>query len=153
MNLEFERMQGEGSNTKSTLSVLSHSEDLSPFEDESECCMVNSDRLDHNPQLHALTHSSELHALAKWHAENMAADKKVNHIAPSDALARTTTAPLAKQLGQNISRGKDFVGAYRKMITDASKFCNIIDPEYREIGMATAQGKDGKTYMCLVFRG
>ena len=131
-------------------SAFSDSEDSdTPAFVDADLEMVNVERK--QQRVPALTRSSELDGLAKWHARRMAKARKIMHSEPSQVSARMDWG--TKKLGSNVGRGRYFQKGYDKMMQEATIYCNVVDPLYTEMGMATFQGNDGKIYICQLFRG
>lgn len=101
--------------------------------------------------VHLLRRSPELDGLAKWHVRRMAKAGRLMHSEPSQVVTRMEWG--TKKLGENISRGRTFQMGYDKMMEEVSNYSNVVDAHYTHMGMATTKGKDGKIYICQLFRG
>lgn len=148
----------EQSNTGCTFDFSSTTTDtdteVKPIEEteDVELSLVNDLRVNKTSGLvRPLTRSPELDGLAKWHVQRMANAQKVKHTQPSEVLTRVDWGTT--KLGENVGRGISFFAAHRKMMKEASNFSNLVDPQYHEMGIATARGNDGKIYICQLFRG
>lgn len=118
-------------------------------------CLCNYERSRH--AIAPLKRSRELDTAARWHAEEMAARNKVRHSDPSSLQAHLLTTDY-EILGENVAVGdskgrKCLRNLHEKMMLDFGNFNNIMDKRYTEMGMATHKSKDGKLYICQVFRG
>lgn len=110
--------------------------------------MVNAERAKRCAP--ALKRMRDLDAAARWHAEKMAAANEVFH-ANADKLLSMLETP-SDYLGENVGRGKSIQEIHEEMMENKSDVYNMSDRRYREMGMATAKGKDGNLYLCQIFR-
>lgn len=126
--------------------------DNQPFDDwDDETSIINDARAGRNAGLKPLVRCDDLDALARQQVIRMASSKTVKHSDLNKLLGQMTG--VNHKLGENVSRGKTWSSGHRKIMDEASNYCNVIDPKYREMGVATAKGKDGKIYICQLFRG
>lgn len=111
--------------------------------------MVNTERT--KRAVPALKRSSDLDAIARWHAETMAAETTVRH---SDAreLQSKLDGPC-NHLGSNVATGESIRVIHNEMIHNKGDLRNMTDRRYKQMGMATSRGSDGQLYLCQIFRG
>ena len=112
--------------------------------------MVNTERTKRTTP--AVKRSSELDAVARWHAEVMAAEGKVRHSDAKDLQAKLMDN-LGEHLGENVGAGESIRAIHHEMTQNLGDFRNMTDRRYKEMGMATARGADGELYLCQIFRG
>ena len=150
-----QKLNGEISQTTGTcLSTIEseHDRAVQPFDEgDFETSILNEDRPRHNARLTPLVRSKDLDALAECQVQKMAKACKVKHSNLSKLLEQMTG--VSNKIGENVGRGRTFVGGHGKMNGEASNFWNLIDAKYSEVGIATAEGMDGKVYICQLFRG
>lgn len=112
--------------------------------------MVNNERISH--MVAPLVRLSELDAIAKAHAEEMARSGEVFHSKPQEI--RSSFCRTSRRLGENVARGADIRSIHSSMMKNVSDRNNMLDRRYTNMGMATARGKgDGLLYLVQVFRG
>ena len=144
--------------TSATLSTKD-SEDydcgLQPFDEgHVERNLVNDVRIRSSSSLKLLARRSDLDVLAEEHARRMASNQAVKHSKLDKVLDGIQSQQHKyEQLGENVGRGRTLLRANERMMEEASNVWNILDSRYTEMGMATAKGKDGKVYICQLFRG
>ena len=90
--------------------------------------------------------------IARLHAEQMAAAEDLHHL-DLDALRLALKDINYRRLGANVQRGESIRGIHAEMINVVSNKNNILDRRFTHMGMGTAIGKDGKLYLCQVYRG
>lgn len=99
-----------------------------------------------------LTRMLGLDAIARLHAEEMAATGRVYYLDLS-----TLTFALkdinCRRLGVNVQKGKSIRDIHKLMMQALSNKNNILDRRFTHMGMGTAVGKDGALYLCQIFRG
>jgi Cysteine-rich secretory protein family len=112
--------------------------------------MVNNDRI--SQMVAPLIRLSELDAIARSHAEDMARKGEVFHSKPQEI--RSSFCRASRRLGENVARGPDIRAIHAGMMNNVSDRNNLLDRRYTNMGMATARGKDdGLLYLVQVFRG
>ena len=112
--------------------------------------MVNMERTKRT--VPAVKRCSELDAVARWHAETMAAEGKVRHSDTKDLQAQLTDK-VGEHLGENVGAGESIRAIHHEMMNNLSDSRNMTDRRYKEMGMATARGKTGELFLCQIFRG
>jgi uncharacterized protein YkwD len=111
--------------------------------------MINTERT--RRAVPALKRSSELDAIARWHAENMASADTVHH---SDAAElQSKLGKPCEFLGENVAKGENIRSIHKEMMKNVGDVYNMTDRNYSEMGMATARGPNGDLYLCQIFRG
>lgn len=111
--------------------------------------MVNKERTER--MIAPLTRLSELDAIARAHAEAMAAQGRLFHSNPHQV--QSEFHHEMRRLGENVARGCCIREIHAAMMKNRSDKNNILDRRYTNMGMATATGEDGMLYLCQVFRG
>lgn len=102
----------------------------------------------------ALKMNQKLTEAARKHAENMAAQEKMDHVLDGKNPADRAKAAgyKFKSLGENVAAGqrtpKDVVQAWMNSPPHRE---NILKDAYTEIGVAGVKGKDGMIYWVQVF--
>jgi len=112
-------------------------------------------------KLPALTHNALLAKIAKAHAENMAKQEKLDHVLDDKSPAKRAIEAgyRYRNIGENIARAKgdedlpvpppaDIHDGWMKSKPHAD---NILNPKFKEVGLATARGKSGTIYYAQVF--
>ena len=100
----------------------------------------------------AVKRCSALDAVARWHAETMAAEGKVRHSDSRDLQARLKDQ-VGEHLGENVGAGESIRAIHHEMMQNVGDSRNMTDRRYKEMGMATARGKNGELFLCQIFRG
>ena len=113
--------------------------------------MVNMERSKRT--VPAVKRCSELDAVARWHAEIMAAEGKVRHSDSKDLQAQLTDDKVGEHLGENVGAGESIRAIHHEMMQNLGDSRNMTDRRYKEMGMATARGKNGELFLCQIFRG
>ena len=104
-----------------------------------------------------LNRSSDLDALARAHAETMAAaqrdcgEGRAFHADPTEIQAKLKKP--SRRIGSNVAIGESVRHIHQEMMHKKGDYNNIFDRRYTEVGMGTAVGSDGKIYLCQIFRG
>lgn len=111
--------------------------------------MVNEERK--KRRVSPLTRLRELDAIARAHAEKMAAEAAVFHSEPSEIQEAFNRS--SRRFGENVKRGYSIRSIHDQMTCTEADLVNIVDSRYTHMGMATAKGADGRLYLCQVFRG
>lgn len=111
--------------------------------------MINNERTKNN--VHPLIRRSELDAVARWHAENMANADRVHHSNPQEL--KIKIGKSCRRLGENIARGENIRAIHNRMIETPCDLRNLIDSRYLQFGMGTARGPSGDLFLCQIFRG
>ena len=112
--------------------------------------MVNIERTKRT--IPAVKRCSALDAVARWHAETMAAEGKVRHSDSRDLQARLKEQ-VGEHLGENVGAGESIRAIHHEMMQNVGDSRNMTDRRYKEMGMATARGKNGELFLCQIFRG
>jgi len=95
--------------------------------------------------------SQYLNDLAKQHAEAMAAATSVHHSVSSVSELQRLLG--SEKVGENIQRGDSILKMHHEtMHCNAVNRSNVLSLHFTEIGLGSAQGKDGKIYSCQLFR-
>lgn len=116
--------------------------------------LTNAERKKAETPLHPLKVNPQLMEAARKHAENMAAQDKLDHkLDEKEPVDRTKAAGYkSKFVGENIAWNqkspKDAVQAW--MDSEGHRE-NILEPRYTEIGVAVAKNKKGEQYWVQVF--
>ena len=113
--------------------------------------MVNKERVKRT--IPALKRSPDLDAIARWHAESMAAERAVRHSDPKELQAKLEELGVYAYLGENVHSGTCVRTMHREMVETVGDVRNMTDRRYTEMGMATAKGSDGELYLCQIYRG
>jgi len=111
--------------------------------------MVNQERT--KRVIAPLTRLSELDTIAREQAAAMAAADKLFHSDP--ASLHTKFNRFSRRMGENVAVGANIREIHKQMMTIPCHKHNILHRRYTHFGMGTATGKDGKLYLCQVFRG
>jgi Cysteine-rich secretory protein family len=111
--------------------------------------MVNTERTKN--KVHPLTRKSELDAVARSHAQDMACKDHLYHTTSSE-LQRRIGRPC-RRIGVNVFRGENIRAMHNEMILSPSDARNMLDDRYFEFGMATARGPSGDLLLCQIFIG
>jgi Cysteine-rich secretory protein family len=112
--------------------------------------MVDNERI--SQMVAPLVRLSELDAIARSHAEDMARKGEVFHSKPQEI--RSSFCRTSRRLGENVARGTDIKAIHSCMMKNVSDRNNMLDRRYTNMGMGTARGKDdGLLYLVQVFRG
>jgi uncharacterized protein YkwD len=112
-------------------------------------------------KLPALVESPLLTRIARAHAENMARQEKMEHVLDGKGVARRAEEAGYKYrvIGENLARARgeadlpapppaDIHAQWMKSKRHAD---NVLNPKFREAGLATARGKSGTIYYAQVF--
>jgi uncharacterized protein YkwD len=113
--------------------------------------MVNAERTKRT--IPALKRSRELDAVARWHAEAMAAENMVRHSKPKELQSMLGEDGEFKYLGENVHSGPCIRTIHDEMVEIVGDLRNMCDRHYKEMGMATALSSSGELYLCQIFRG
>jgi hypothetical protein len=106
---------------------------------------VNSSRASHG--LHALAMVGDLHSVATSWSQHMAGQENISHN-PS----LTSQGGNWQELGENVGVGPSESSIEAAFMNSPEHRANILDPNYTEIGIGTAIGKDGRLYVTEDFR-
>ena len=123
-------------------------------DEEAVIVLTNAERKKAEKELPPLKMNPQLMAAARKHAENMAAQGKLDHKLDDKAPGDRTKASGYKSefVGENIAWNqkspKDVVKAW--MDSEGHRE-NILFAEYTEIGVAVAKNKKGEPYWVQVF--
>jgi len=73
-------------------------------------------------------------------------------LSSTDLRKQLGISPKAR-IGENVAKGSSILEIHQHMMEKSSKNRrNMLDDKYRQVGMATAKGKSGKTlYLCQIF--
>jgi uncharacterized protein YkwD len=115
--------------------------------------LTNAAREKADQELKPLKMNPKLMEAARKHAENMAAQDKLEHVldekTPSDRVKATGYKPRA--VGENIA----FRGTAKETVADwmdsEPHRKNILNPDYTEIGVAVVKNAKGERYWVQVF--
>ena len=149
ISMYAQQVRESGQEIPSTTDDFSMSQTSLDLFQDLELDMVNADRT--SLSANAVRRSPQLDRLAQENVQRMVKARKVMHSDPTHVLSKVQGG--TNKVGENVGRGRDFDKAYEKMMKVPSNFCNVADPDYEEMGMAMATGKDGKIYVCQLFRG
>jgi Cysteine-rich secretory protein family len=111
--------------------------------------MVNTERTKNN--IHPLTRKSELDAVARAHAEDMACKDRLYHTT-SKELQKMIGRPC-RRIGVNVFRGDNIRAIHNEMVLSPSDVRNMLDDRYLEFGMATTRGPSGDLFLCQIYIG
>lgn len=111
--------------------------------------MVNQERAKRT--IAPLVRMRELDEIAREQVEAMAREDRLFHASPS--YLTTQFGRPARRLGENVAKGSSIRALHKGMMGTRSDMNNILDRRYTNMGMATARAKDGKLFLCQVFRG
>jgi len=98
-----------------------------------------------------LTRLSELDELAREHATRMASKENLFHSDPAEMHAKFNR--FSRRMGENVASGANIREIHKTMMKIPTDKHNILHRRYTHFGMGTASDKDGKLYLCQVFRG
>ncbi|CAB9510439.1 expressed unknown protein [Seminavis robusta] len=112
--------------------------------------MVNKERTKRT--IPAISRSSHLDAVARWHAEVMALEGAVRHSNPAE-LQTKLADDTCTFLGENVAAGTSIRTMHQQMVDNVGDLRNMTDNRYKEMGCGTARGADGELYLCQIFRG
>lgn len=99
-----------------------------------------------------LTRMIGLDVIARWHADQMALQEKVHYL--DLRKLRLALKELSnRRLGVNVQKGESIRSIHGVMMKTPSNKNNILDRKFTHMGMGTAVGRDGKLFLCQVFRG
>jgi uncharacterized protein YkwD len=98
-----------------------------------------------------LERSRSLDDLAKAHANYMAKTQRLVHtVEDGEDLKELLGSDI---VGENVQRGTSILNMHLSSIQDGSMHMrNLVSRQFKQFGMGTALGDDGKLYMCQVFR-
>jgi uncharacterized protein YkwD len=102
----------------------------------------------------ALSRDMELDHIARSHAEIMAMTGIAGHSDPTTQ--RFKLSGPCRRIGENVAVGKSIKDVHQEMMESRKRQAdrnNILDRRYTSIGVGTAKGKDGRLYVCQVFKG
>jgi len=142
----------------STANETSHAEDQvselkidsSPTAGFCNHIMINNLRRDHY-SVHALVRSRELDEIAREHAAYMARKQVMVHAVEDESELQDKLR--AKTVGSNVQRGVSVQVMHEYTLrTKGEALANLVSSQFTELGMGTAQGSDGKLYLCQLFR-
>ncbi len=89
----------------------------------------------------------DLTAVARRQAERMAARGEIYH----NPNIRSEVANW-QAVGENVGRGPDIDSVHYALMNSPGHRANILDHDYTEVGMGTAETADGYVYVAQVFR-
>lgn len=81
----------------------------------------------------------------------MASECRLFHSVPAELHAKFNR--FSRRMGENVASGANIREIHKEMMKVPTDRHNILHRRYVNFGMATAPGKDGKLYLCQVFRG
>ena len=110
--------------------------------------LVNQERT--TMHLPALTRRIELDELAREFAQAMAKSGKLQRCDPLDL---DDGFQLCDTFGVNVACGPSVQEIHDKMLQNPSERNKMVDRRYSQMGMGTAKGKNGKLYLCQIFKG
>jgi uncharacterized protein YkwD len=114
--------------------------------------MVNQERT--KRVIAPLTRLAELDTIAREHAAAMAAQGKLFHSDPAEIHAKFNQHHrFSRRMGENVACGANIREIHTQMMKIPTDKHNILHRRYTHFGMGTANGQDGKLYLCQVFRG
>ena len=121
---------------------------------------VNLER-SHSPGCRPLHRSLELDEVARSHAQAMADALKVHHSDPASICTKlrkkSSTGSPIYIMGENVAHGTTVKDIHATMIQNQHDLANMINPQYSEMGMATARSinlrGNESIYLCQLFRG
>lgn len=93
----------------------------------------------------------ELDEIAREQAEKMAFAQRLFHSTPEELSAKFHRP--SRRLGENVACGESIRDIHKDMMKNRANKNNILDRRYTHMGTASVKGKDGKLYLCQVFRG
>jgi hypothetical protein len=102
----------------------------------------------------ALSRDMELDHIARSHAEIMAMTGIAGHSDPTTL--RFKLSGPCRRIGENVAVGKSIKDVHQEMMESRKRQAdrnNILDRRYTSMGVGTAKGKDGRLYICQVFKG
>jgi len=111
---------------------------------------VNASRADHG--LPALTMVSDLHSLATSWSAHMAAGGCGGGEDICHNPNLTSDVSNWQAVGENVGVGPSVDAIETAFMNSPEHRANILDPDYTEIGIGTAVGKDGRLYVTQDFR-
>lgn len=100
--------------------------------------------------LPALTRRIELDELAREFAQVMAKSGRVQRYYPMDLDDGINQCDV---FGVNVACGPSVQEIHEKMLLNPSERSKMVDRRYSQMGMGTAKGKNGKLYLCQIFKG
>ena len=121
-------------------------------EENNPYTLVNQERARH--QLPALRRNAELDRLALRHCRGMAELRTVFHSVQSIE-ELVTVLKATQHAAESIQRGDHLLQMHQETVDrqrQSSNYHNLISTVFTEFGAATCPGRDGKLYLCLLFR-
>ncbi|KAL7561940.1 hypothetical protein ACA910_005085 [Epithemia clementina (nom. ined.)] len=112
--------------------------------------LVNQERVQRT--IAPLTRMIGLDEIARLHAEDMAEAEEVHHL-DLEPLRLALENVNCHRLGVNVQRGESIRDIHDVMMQVLSNKNNILDRRFTHMGMGTAVDKDGRLYLCQIFRG
>lgn len=106
---------------------------------------INAVRAEHG--LPALAENVELDAVAQRWTDQMAASGGISH---NRSLGGQVASPWIA-LGENVGRGTDVPALMQAFVDSPTHYANLVDPEYRYVGVAVRWGQDGRLYTTHLF--
>jgi uncharacterized protein YkwD len=110
--------------------------------------LVNKERT--AMHLPALTRRIELDELAREFAQDMAKRGKLQSCGPMDL---DDGLQQCDSFGVNVACGPSVLEIHAQMLLNPSERNKMVDRRYSQMGMGTAKGKNGKLYLCQIFKG
>ena len=101
--------------------------------------------------LPALTRRVELDELAREFASAMAKNGNLRQSPPM--MDMEDLIQPCETFGVNVACGASIQEIHEKMLQNPSERNKMVDRRYSHMGMGTAKGKNGKLYLCQIFKG
>jgi uncharacterized protein YkwD len=123
-----------------------------PYFYSNNIILVNKARCVENAP--ALSRDMELDHIARSHAEIMAMTGIAGHSDPTTL--RFKLSGPCRRIGENVAVGTSIKDVHKEMMESPKRHAdknNILDRRYTCMGVGTSKGKDGKLYICQVFKG
>jgi hypothetical protein len=106
---------------------------------------VNSTRQSHG--LKPLTMVSDLHSVATNWSQHMASQGTISHNPNLQSQGGNW-----QEIGENVGVGPDENSIEQAFMNSSPHRANILNPDYTQVGIGTATGKDGRLYVTQDFR-
>lgn len=98
-----------------------------------------------------LTRLRDLDEIARERAEAMAQQGRLKHSALAE-IKNKIPRPF-RRVGENVCQGESIREIHKRTMRSKADRNNIFDRRFTTFGVASARSKDGKVFVCEVFRG
>eukprot|EP00549_Striatella_unipunctata_P020416 CAMPEP_0118700400 /NCGR_PEP_ID=MMETSP0800-20121206/16554_1 /TAXON_ID=210618 ORGANISM="Striatella unipunctata, Strain CCMP2910" /NCGR_SAMPLE_ID=MMETSP0800 /ASSEMBLY_ACC=CAM_ASM_000638 /LENGTH=173 /DNA_ID=CAMNT_0006600965 /DNA_START=33 /DNA_END=554 /DNA_ORIENTATION=+ len=104
-----------------------------------------------------LKRQAALDEAARKQAAEMAKMNKVRHSNPSNiilSVASFDNSIECRRIGENVMQGKSIRTIHAAMMVNCTTGKrNLLDPSFKNMGVGTCRGKNGKLFLCQIFEG